>query len=222
MDTKIKGLNIAIIKKTLSQAKEARNKILDIMLSVIPEPNKSLSVHAPTIETTSVPVDSIGKIVGPGGKMIRQLQQDYGVTLSISEDGVVSITGQDKDALENVKKVIKGIAYDPVAGEIYKGKVLRIMDYGAFVEIFPGKEGLVHISQISKEHVKNIDAILKIGQMIDVKLIEVDFQGRLNFTMLLDEEIKKRNVSTKNFNDKKDRDGRFDNNGRFDKKRRNY
>ena len=211
MDTKIKGLNIAIIKQTLSQAKDARNKILDIMLSVIPEPSKNLSVHAPTIETVSIPIDSIGKLVGPGGKMIRQLQQDYSVTMSISEDGVVSITGQSKDVLENVKKVVRGIAYDPVAGEIYTGKVVRIMDYGAFVEIFPGKEGLVHISQISKDRVKDVESILKVGQMIDVKLFEVDFQGRLNFTMLLDEDIKKRNVSTKNYNDKKDRDGRFDN-----------
>ena len=216
MDTKIKGLNIAIIKQTLSQAKEARNKILDTMLSIIPEPNKNLSVHAPTIETTSIPIDSIGKIVGPGGKMIRQLQQDYSVTISIAEDGVVSITGQSKEVLENVKKVVRGIAYDPVAGEVYKGKVVRVEDYGAFVEIFPGKEGLVHISQISKDRIKDVGSILKIGQIIDVKLIEVDFQGRINFTMLLDEDIKKRNISTKNYgdrnyNDKKDRDGRFDN-----------
>ncbi len=210
MDTKIKGLTFEIIKKSISQAKVARNKILDIMLSVLPQSNKDLSIHAPTIETTSVPVDSIGKIVGPGGKMIRQLQQDYSVTISITDDGTVSITGQDKATLDNVKKVIRGIAYDPVVGEIYTGKVVRIMDFGAFVEIFPGKEGLVHVSQMSKEHVESVSSILKVGQMVDVKLFEIDFQGRLNFTMLLDEDVKKRSVSTKSFNDRKDRDGKFD------------
>ncbi|OHD09439.1 MAG: polyribonucleotide nucleotidyltransferase [Spirochaetes bacterium GWD1_27_9] len=192
MDTKIKGLTFEIIKQSLKQAKEARNKILNIMLSVIDKPMADISVHAPRIESIQIPSDTIGKVVGQGGKVIRQISSDYNVEISIDESGMVSISGLDKANIDRVKKIVKGIVSDPVVGEIYPGKIVRITDFGAFVEIFPGKEGLLHISKISKEHVNKVSDILSLNQIVDVKLMEIDYQGRLNFSMILDEEAKER------------------------------
>ena len=204
MDTKIKGLTFPIIKQSLKQAKEARNKILDIIESAIPKTLADISEYAPRIESTQIPADTIGKVVGPGGKVIRQISSDYNVEISIDDTGVVSITGVDKDSLERVKKIINGIVHDPVAGEIYPGKVVRITDFGAFIEIFPGKEGLLHISKISKEHVAKVSDHLTLNQIVDVKLMEIDYQGRLNFSMILDQEVTKKDVSTQNFKDRND------------------
>ena len=148
-----------------------------------------ISKYAPRIDSIVVPVDAIGKIIGPQGKMIKQLQQDNDVTLSIDEEGNVSIAGTNKEGMENVKKTILGMITDPTVGEIYDAKVVRIMDFGAFVEIFPGKEGLVHVSRISKERVNNVSDVLSIGQAVKVKLIGIDAQERLNFSMNLDDEI---------------------------------
>lgn len=187
MDTKIKGLSFSIIKQTLKQAREARNKILDIILSVIPEHKKDISEYAPRIETIQIPVDMIGKVVGPGGKVIKQLIADNDVEINIDDFGNVTIAGVNKSAVENVKRQINGIVFDPKEGEIYSGKITRIMDFGAFVEIFPGKEGLIHISKISKERVKSVKDFLKIGQIVNVKLVDIDYQGRLNFSMILDD-----------------------------------
>jgi len=187
MDTKIKGLTFPIIKQTLKQAKEARNKILDIMLSIIPEHRKDISEYAPRIETIQIPVDMVGKIIGPGGKIIKQLIADNDVEINIDDFGNVTIAGVNKTAVENAKKQIMGIVFDPKEGEIYSGKITRIMDFGAFVEIFPGKEGLIHISKISKDRIKSVKDVLKVGQTVNVKLLEIDYQGRLNFSMILDE-----------------------------------
>lgn len=186
MDTKIKGLTLPIIKQTLKQAKEARNKILDIMLSIIPEYRKNISEYAPRIETIQIPVESVGKVIGPGGKVIKQLIADNDVEINIDDFGNVTISGVNRDSVENVKKQINGIVFDPKEGQIYTGKITKIMDFGAFVEIFPGKEGLIHISKISKNRIKSVKDVLKIGQIVNVKLIEIDYQGRLNFSMVLD------------------------------------
>jgi len=202
MDTKIKGLTFPIIRQSLIQAKSARNKILDIIESIIPKSFDDISEYAPRIESVQIPVDTIGKVVGPGGKVIKQISSDFNVEISIDEQGVVSISGVDKNSLERVKRIVNGIARDPVVGEVYPGKVVRITDFGAFIEIFPGKEGLLHISKISKDHVSKVADVLTLNQIVDVKLTEVDYQGRLNFTMLLDQEINKKEVSTKNFHDK--------------------
>ncbi|HOV15079.1 MAG TPA: polyribonucleotide nucleotidyltransferase, partial [Spirochaetota bacterium] len=207
MDTKIKGLTFPIIKQTLKQAREARNKILDVILSVIPQSKGDISEYAPRIESIQIPVDTIGKVVGQGGKVIRQISSDYNVEISIDDQGIVSISGIDKVSLERVKKIVKGIVSDPVAGEVYSGKVVRITDFGAFVEIFPGKEGLLHISKISKDHVAKVSDVLALNQIVDVKLMEIDYQGRLNFSMLLDQEITKKETNTRNFKDKSDGGG---------------
>ena len=189
MDTKIKGLTFPIVKQAIQQANRARNKILDIIVATIAKPADDISKYAPRIDSIVVPVDAIGKIIGPQGKMIKQLQQDNDVVLSIDEEGNVSISGTNKEGMENVKKTILGMITDPTVGEIYDAKVVRIMDFGAFVEIFPGKEGLVHVSRISKERVNNVSDVLSIGQAVKVKLIGIDAQERLNFSMNLDDEI---------------------------------
>ncbi|HOS32073.1 MAG TPA: polyribonucleotide nucleotidyltransferase [Spirochaetota bacterium] len=187
MDTKIKGLTFPIIKQALKQAKAARNKILDIISAHIKEPSANISQYAPKIDSTQIPVDSIGKVIGPGGKTIKQLSADYNVELSIDDDGVVNISSMDKESIDKVKRVIDGMTKDPIVGQIYSGKVVRLMDFGAFVEIFPGKEGLVHISKMSKERVAKVTDVVNVGQVVDVKLLEIDSQQRLNFSMNLDD-----------------------------------
>lgn len=187
MDTKIKGLTQDIITQTFGQAKNARKKIIEKILEVIPESKKDISERAPRIEMIQIPIDDIGKIIGPGGKTIKQLSSDYNVEISIEDNGRVSISGLDKESLKDAKKVIEGMVTDPKIGEIYKGKITKIMDFGAFVEIFPGKEGLIHISKISKSHVTNVNDKLSVDQEVEVKLTNIDAQGRLNFTMILDD-----------------------------------
>ncbi len=189
MDTKIKGLTFEIIIQSIAQAKKARQIILDKIHQIIPEPNKELSERAPKIESIMVPVESIGKVVGPSGKVIKQLISDYDVEINIEDDGKATVSGVNMENIQTVKKIIAGIVSDPVAGEIYQGRVSRIMDFGAFVEIFPGKEGLVHISKISKERVNNVSDVLSVDQKVQVKLLNIDQQGRLNFSMNLDDDV---------------------------------
>ncbi|MCG8570776.1 MAG: polyribonucleotide nucleotidyltransferase, partial [Spirochaetes bacterium] len=210
MDTKIKGLTFEVVERSIHQAREARRKILDMIAQELPKPREHFSKYAPKIETISVDVDSIAKVIGSGGKVIKQLTADYGVDISIDDDGTTSISGEDQEAIEKVKTIINGIVSDPVIGEIYDAKVVKLFDFGAILQIFPGKEGLVHISRISKEHVKDVASVLAIGQDVKARLFEIDQQGRLNFTMVLDEEVKRpaRSVETrKRFNDR-DRNNR--------------
>lgn len=201
MDTKIKGLTFPIIKQTLKQAKAARNRILDVIFAHIKEPSSNISQYAPKIDSTQVPVDSIGKVIGPGGKTIKQLSADYNVELSIDDNGIVSISSMDKESIDKVKRIIDGMTKDPVVGQIYSGKVVRLMDFGAFIEIFPGKEGLVHISKMSKERVAKVTDVLNVGQVVDVKLLEIDSQQRLNFSMNLDD---KETSGRPNFNQRRE------------------
>lgn len=184
MDTKIKGLSQKIIEQAIMQAREARQKIIKTIVDIIPEPKKEISKYAPRIDFIKIPVDLIGKLIGPSGKTIKQISAEYDVEINIDDEGLVNISGNTKEAINSVKKIIDGITSDPKSGEIYKGKVTRIQDFGAFVEIFPGKEGLLHISKISKQHVKNINDVLKVGQAVEVKLVNIDSQNRLNFSMI--------------------------------------
>jgi polyribonucleotide nucleotidyltransferase len=184
MDTKIDGLNQKIVEKAILQAKDARQKILKMITEVIPESRKDISKYAPRIEFIKIPIDFIGKLIGPSGKIVKQISADYEVDINIDDDGVVNISGTNNESIESAKKIIDGIVNDPIPGEVYQGKVTRIQDFGAFVEIFPGKEGLLHISKISKQHVKNIHDYLKVGQQVEVKLLNIDSQNRLNFSMV--------------------------------------
>ncbi len=183
MDIKIAGVSMDIMRKALDQAKRGRNHILDIMEQCISKP-QPISAFAPKIETIKIPVDKIGALIGPGGKNVKALCAQYGVTINTYDDGTVTIYGKTGKATDAAKAAVKGICEDPEPGTIYNGTVKRIMDFGAFVEILPGKEGLCHISKLSRSRVEKVSDVLKEGQVIPVKLLEVDKMGRLNLSYI--------------------------------------
>ena len=154
---------------------------------------QEISQYAPKILSMKIPVDKIGALIGPGGKVIKALCAQYGVTINTDDDGTVTIYGQTGTQAEEAKRAVKGITDDPEVGTIYNGTVKRIMDFGAFVEILPGKEGLCHVSKLSHTRVEKVSDVLKEGMQIPVKLIEVDKMGRLNLSYIdaLDEQAKK-------------------------------
>ncbi len=183
MDIKIPGVTTEIMQKALEQARVGRLHILSIMEKCIDRP-QPLSRNAPQILTMKIPVDKIGALIGPGGKNVKALCAQYGVTINTDDDGTVTIYGKNGVQAEAAKKAVKGITEDPEVGVIYQGTVKRIMDFGAFVEILPGKEGLCHISKLSRQRVNKVTDVLKEGQQIPVKLLEVDKQGRLNLSYI--------------------------------------
>ena len=183
MDIKIAGVTTEIMKKAMEQARAGRMHILGKMKECIDKP-APLSPRAPQILTMKIPVDKIGALIGPGGKNVKALCAQYGVTINTEDDGTVTIYGKTGIAAEAAKKAVKGITEDPEVGTIYQGTVKRIMDFGAFIEILPGKEGLCHISKLSRERVNKVTDVLKEGQQIPVKLLEVDKQGRLNLSYI--------------------------------------
>lgn len=183
MDIKIAGVTTEIMKKALEQARQGRMHILSIMEKCIDKP-QPLSKNAPQIITIKIPVDKIGALIGPGGKNVKALCAQYGVTINTDDDGTVTIYGKTGIAAEDAKKAIKGITEDPEVGTIYQGTVKRIMDFGAFIEILPGKEGLCHISKLSRKRVEKVSDVLSEGQVIPVKLLEVDKMGRLNLSYI--------------------------------------
>ena len=183
MDIKIAGVSMEIMKKALEQARRGRNHILDIMEKCINKP-QPVSSFAPKIVSLKIPVDKIGALIGPGGKNVKALCAQFGVTINTDDDGTVTIYGKTGKAADDAKGAVKAICEDPEPGTIYQGTVKRIMDFGAFVEILPGKEGLCHISKLSRNRVEKVTDVLKEGQVIPVKLLEVDKMGRLNLSYI--------------------------------------
>jgi len=181
MDIKIAGVTTEIMKKAMEQAREGRLHILSIMEKCIDKP-QMMSPFAPKILTMKISPDKIGALIGPGGKNIKALCAQYGVTINTEDDGTVQIYGKTGKSAEEAKMAVKGICEDPEVGTIYNGTVKRIMDFGAFIEILPGKEGLCHISKLSRARVEKVTDVLKEGQQIPVKLLEVDKMGRLNLS----------------------------------------
>ncbi len=184
MDIKIAGVTPEIMRKALNQAKEGRMHILSIMGEVLPAPRSEISELAPKILTVKVPEDKIGAVIGTGGKTIRSVAEQSGAEINIDDDGTVMIYGKNNAAAQEAKRLVLAIVEEPEEGKIYHGKVLRIVDFGAFIEILPGKEGLCHISKLSKGRVKNVSDVLQVGQEVDVKLIEIDRMGRLNLSYI--------------------------------------
>ncbi len=177
MDIKVDGLSYEILSQALMQAKEGRAHILNEMLKTIPEPRAEYKSHVPGIISIIIPADLIGTVIGPGGKMIQQIQKDTQTTITIEEiDGFgnVVIMGPTQNSINEAKEYIKGLTAIPEVGEVYTGKVKKIVDFGAFVEILPGKDGLLHISEISHERTNKVEDVLKEGQEIEVKLIGID------------------------------------------------
>ncbi|MGG2014488.1 polyribonucleotide nucleotidyltransferase [Bacillus sp. S10(2024)] len=193
MDIKIEGLSREILEEALQQAKLGRMHILDHMLSVIAEPRKELSKYAPKIVTMTINPDKIRDVIGPSGKQINKIIEETGVKIDIEQDGTVFISSIDQEMNEKAKKIIEDIVREVQVGEIYLGKVKRIEKFGAFVELFSGKDGLVHISELALERVGKVEDVVKIGDEISVKVIEIDKQGRVNLSrkVLLKEEQEK-------------------------------
>ncbi|WP_127580708.1 polyribonucleotide nucleotidyltransferase [Paenibacillus koleovorans] len=182
MDIKIDGINRDILKQSLQQAKEGRMFILGKMLETIQQPRKSLSPYAPKIVTMQINPDKIRDVIGAGGKIINKIIEETGVKIDIEQDGRVFIASSNEQMNEKARTIIEGIVREVIVGETYLGTVKRIEKFGAFVEILPGKEGLVHISQISTERVAKVEDVLKLGDQITVKVTEIDNQGRVNLS----------------------------------------
>lgn len=188
MDIKIKGVSEEVLSKALEQARVGRLFILDKMLAVIPKSRESLSLFAPRIITATIHPDKIRDVIGPGGKTIKKIIDETGVKIDIEDDGRVFISAVDGEAGDKALKIINSLTQDVVIGQIYTGKVMRIMDFGAFVQVIPGvlgasgKEGLVHISQLAHERVDKVEDVVKVGDEILVKATAVDRQGRLNLS----------------------------------------
>jgi len=182
MDTKLKGLNLEIVEKTLEQAREARLFVLDAMEQTISSSRPELSRYAPRMYKMSINPDKIGSVIGPGGKTIRAISDENKVTIDIDNDGTVLIGSPDEAAARKAIEIIEGLTKEVEVGGIYTGKVTRLMSFGAFVEILPGKEGLVHISELADYRVANVEDIVKVGDEITVKVIEIDNMGRVNLS----------------------------------------
>jgi polyribonucleotide nucleotidyltransferase len=183
VDIKVDGLTPAIIKEAFEKTRKARIYILDeIILKAIPTPRNSVNEFAPKMIQTKIPVDKIREVIGQGGKVIQKISADCEVKIDISDDGNVFISGIDNGNVNKALQIINTIAHDPEVGAIYKGKVVRIMDFGAFVEIAPGKDGLVHISKLDKSRVEKVEDVVSVGDEIVVKVTEIDRQGRINLS----------------------------------------
>ena len=183
MDLKIDGLPIDLMREALQQAKEGRIHILDVMKEELETHRDRLSIHAPKIGQSSIPVDRIGDFIGPGGKNIKAISAEYECEISVEDDGMCVVMGQDQDYIDTVVRLLDSYNLIPVPGEVYDAEIVRIMYFGAFVKIAPGKEGLVHISALNWEHVKKVEDVVKIGDKVKVKLIKIDDLGRLDFSI---------------------------------------
>ncbi|PKL84218.1 MAG: polyribonucleotide nucleotidyltransferase [Ignavibacteriae bacterium HGW-Ignavibacteriae-3] len=181
MDIKIQGISYEIMEKALAQAKEGRLHILKIMNEAIATAKPNISNYAPRIFTTKIPTDKIGTVIGPGGKVIQKMQKDFSVDINIEEDGTVSIAGQDAALANAAKEYIKLLVSEPEVGKNYTGKIMKITDFGAFVEIFPGTQGLLHISQIDAKRINKVTDVLKEGEVVKVKLIAIE-GGKLSLS----------------------------------------
>jgi len=183
MDVKIIGINNIILKEALEKAKKARLEILEIMEKTLPKPRQELSPFAPRIITLQINPEKIREVIGPGGKVINEIIADTGVEIDIQPSGLIYITSEKEEAAKKAVEWIKNITREVKVGEIFQGKVKRILDFGAFVEILPKQEGLIHISQLAPYRVKRVEDVVKIGDIVPVKVISIDEQGRINLSL---------------------------------------
>lgn len=183
MDMKVHGLPVGILEKAIAQSHDGRMFILEHMLSVIPEPRKELSKYAPRIEKIMVNPDKIGAIIGKGGEMINKITSETGALVDIDDSGLVTVSGNEAESIDAAVNWIKGLVEEPEVGKVYDGTVVTIKDFGAFVTILPGIDGMLHVSQISDKRIANVSDVLKVGQKVRVKLVAIDDKGRLSLTM---------------------------------------
>lgn len=183
MDMKVHGLPVAVLRQAIEQSKAGRAFILDHMLSILPAPREALSPYAPRIEKLKIDPDKIGAVIGKGGEVINKITSETGAEVDIKEDGLITIASPNGESIEKALNWIKSLVEEPEVGKIYQGKVVSIKDFGAFVNILPGIDGMLHISQLSDKRVGKVTDVLKEGQMVRVKLTEIDSRGRLSLTM---------------------------------------
>jgi polyribonucleotide nucleotidyltransferase len=183
MDIKIDGITKEIMEIALAQAKEGRLHILEKMNAVINKPREVMSQYAPRYVTIKINPDKIRDVIGKGGVTIRAITEETGCSIDISDDGVVKIASNDSAAADEARRQIEQLTADVEVGRIYEGRVAKLMDFGAFVNILPGKDGLVHVSQISNERVEKVSDKLSEGDMVQVKVLEIDKQGRIRLSM---------------------------------------
>jgi polyribonucleotide nucleotidyltransferase len=190
MDNKISGLTMDIVRETFKKSKDAREKVIAVIEKTIETPSGAISKFAPKVAVEKIPVDKIGELIGPGGKNIRELTERTGAEISVEEDGTVNIYSSNQESIDSAVQYVKGLSFVPVIGEKYIGTVASIMEYGAFVDIAPNVSGLVHVSEISDEFVKDVNKFLKVGDKVTVKILEKDKLGRLKFIIKQAEEKK--------------------------------
>lgn len=183
LDVKTDKLTVEILEKALEQANKGRLSILEKMLSVLPKPRAKLSKYAPKISVVNIPVEKIGEVIGPGGKMIRRIMLETGAEVDVEDDGSVTISGISQEAVDSARSWVEGMFKEVKAGDVYEGLVKRIQSFGAFVEVLPGKEGLVHISDLSDSYVGDPNEVVSMGQKVKVRVKEIDDLGRINLTM---------------------------------------
>jgi len=182
MDLKIKGLEKKTLSEAFAMSKKARSEILVKMKKIIDKPKEAISDFAPRIVNLKINPEKIKDIIGPGGKTIKKIIRDTGVKIDVDDDGNVQVASTDNEATERALDIIKGLSAEVEVGKIYKGQITRLMNFGAFCEILPGKEGLIHVSEIANRFVKDVSAEVKIGDEVSVKVIEIDQQGRVNLS----------------------------------------
>lgn len=183
LDIKLGGISLEVVEKTLQQARAARLQILDVMDKALSSPRPELSQYAPRIVSFHIPVDRIRDVIGPGGKIINEIIDATGVTIDIEDDGLVMVTSVSAEASAKAVDWIKNLTREVKVGEIFQGKVTRLMNFGAFVEILPRQEGMIHISELAWHHVPTVEDVVKVGDMVKVKVIEIDDMGRINLSL---------------------------------------
>ena len=184
MDIKIKGIDKEILTKALAQAKEGRMHILGKMLEVIPEYRKELNKYAPKITSFKINPDKIREVIGSGGKTINKIIEETGVKIDITDDGLVMIASTDEEGARKAKQMIDDICFEPELNAIYDGTVVNIMQFGAFVQIKEGVDGMIHISKLSKERVEKVEDVVKLGDKVKVQVIKIDEKGRIDLKLI--------------------------------------
>jgi polyribonucleotide nucleotidyltransferase len=182
MDIKITGITSKLMSEALAQAREARLFILEKIKAAISAPREELKPHVPRMTIVKVDPEKIGAIIGPGGKMIRKIQEETGTRIDIEDDGTVFISAADGDSAKAAKAMVDGLIEEAVLGRIYTGKVVRTTDFGAFVEILPGTDGLVHISQLDSEHTESVEDVARLGEEITVMVTNVGHDGKIRLS----------------------------------------
>ncbi len=182
MDIKVKGISKDVMQKALSQAKEGRLHILKTMMKALPMPSEHISEYAPRLLIVSIPVDKIGLVIGPGGKTIKKIQETTGARVEIEDDGTVHISSRDAGAAEDARRQIEMLTAEVEVGQVYKGRIVSVKDFGVFVELLPGQEGLCHVSELSNDYISKVEDVVKMGDVIEVKVIARDEQGRIKLS----------------------------------------